>query len=200
MRAKVAKHPERNDRREPSAKRARRRTMRSGHAGRILRLRGGKQRRPSAQDACALRPKYARTRCRRSIYGFLLAVHAPGIHQLLAQAHAFQSVAARVIRADVAAHPFIDHPAADEDRHGRAEAPEVKFSMGLSNISFGLPIRKVVNRVFLTLALQAGLDAAIMDPLDDSLYSELLGAELVLGRDRFCRKYTTAFRAGRIVA
>jgi hypothetical protein len=36
--------------------------------------------------------------------------------------------------------------------------------------------------------------------LDDSLYSELLGAELVLGRDRFCRKYTTAFRANRIVA
>lgn len=82
----------------------------------------------------------------------------------------------------------------------RAEAPEVRFSIGLSNISFGLPVRKVVNRVFLTLALQAGLDAAIMDPLDDSLYSELLAAELVLGRDRFCRKYTGAFRNGRIVA
>lgn len=90
--------------------------------------------------------------------------------------------------------------ALDTMRTLRAEAPEVKFSIGLSNISFGLPIRKVVNRVFLTLALQAGLDAAIMDPLDDSLYSELLGAELVLGRDRFCRKYTGAFRAGRIVA
>jgi 5-methyltetrahydrofolate corrinoid/iron sulfur protein methyltransferase len=81
-----------------------------------------------------------------------------------------------------------------------AEAPEVRFSIGLSNISFGLPVRKVVNRVFLTLALAAGLDAAILDPLDDALYSELLGAELLLGRDRFCRKYTGAFRAGRIVA
>jgi 5-methyltetrahydrofolate--homocysteine methyltransferase len=90
--------------------------------------------------------------------------------------------------------------ALDTMRGLRAEAPEVKFSIGLSNISFGLPVRKVVNRVFLTLALAAGLDAAIMDPLDDSLYSELLGAELVLGRDRFCRKYTGAFRAGRIVA
>jgi len=80
-----------------------------------------------------------------------------------------------------------------------AEAPEVRFSIGLSNISFGLPVRKVVNRVFLTLALAAGLDAAILDPLDDSLYSELLGAELLLGRDRFCRKYTGAFRVGRIV-
>ncbi len=82
----------------------------------------------------------------------------------------------------------------------RAEAHDVKFSIGLSNISFGLPVRKVVNRVFLTLALAAGLDAAIMDPLDESLFSELLGAELVLGRDRFCRKYTSAFRAGRVVA
>lgn len=90
--------------------------------------------------------------------------------------------------------------ALDTMRAIRAEAPEVRFSIGLSNISFGLPIRKVVNRVFLTLALAAGLDAAIMDPLDDSLYSEMLGAELVLGRDRFCRKYTGAFRAGRIVA
>ncbi len=90
--------------------------------------------------------------------------------------------------------------ALDTMRALRAEAPAVKFSIGLSNISFGLPIRKVVNRVFLALALQAGLDAAIMDPLDDSLYSELLAAELVLGRDRFCRKYTTAFRANRIVA
>lgn len=90
--------------------------------------------------------------------------------------------------------------ALDTMRALRAEAPEIRFSIGLSNISFGLPMRKVINRVFLTLALAAGLDAAIMDPLDDSLYSELLGAELVLGRDRFCRKYTGAFRAGRIVA
>jgi 5-methyltetrahydrofolate--homocysteine methyltransferase len=89
--------------------------------------------------------------------------------------------------------------ALDTMRAIRAETPQVKFSIGLSNISFGLPARKVVNRVFLTLALAAGLDAAIMDPLDDSLYSEMLGAELLLGRDRFCRKYTGAFRAGRVV-
>jgi 5-methyltetrahydrofolate corrinoid/iron sulfur protein methyltransferase len=89
--------------------------------------------------------------------------------------------------------------ALDTLRALRAEAPDVKFSIGLSNISFGLPARRVVNRAFLTLALAAGLDAAIMDPLDDSLYSEMLGAELVLGRDRFCRKYTVAFRAGRVM-
>ena len=39
---------------------------------------------------------------------------------------------------------------------------------------------------------------AIMDPLDNGLYSELRAAELLLGRDRFCRTYTKAFKAGRI--
>lgn len=90
--------------------------------------------------------------------------------------------------------------ALDTMRALRAERPAVRFSIGLSNISFGLPVRGVVNRVFLTLALAAGLDAAILDPLDQALYSELVAAELVLGRDRFCRRYTTAFRAGRVVA
>ena len=80
----------------------------------------------------------------------------------------------------------------------REEFPEVKFGLGLSNVSFGLPARKVINRVFLTLTLAAGLDMAIMDPLDNGLYSELRAAELLLGRDRFCRTYTKAFKAGRI--
>jgi len=90
--------------------------------------------------------------------------------------------------------------ALDTMRALRAEFPAVRFSIGLSNISFGLPARSVINRVFLALALAAGLDAAILDPLDPALYSELLAAELLLGRDRFCRRYTGAFRAGRITA
>ncbi|MBN1322200.1 MAG: dihydropteroate synthase [Thermoleophilia bacterium] len=80
----------------------------------------------------------------------------------------------------------------------RDEFPSIKFGLGLSNVSFGLPARKVLNRVFLTLAVAAGLDMAILDPLDDGLYSELRAAELLLGRDRFCRTYTKAFRTGRI--
>ncbi len=82
----------------------------------------------------------------------------------------------------------------------RAEYPAIHYCVGLSNVSFGLPVRKVINRVFLTLAVAAGLDAAILDPLDDGLYSELMAVDLVLGRDRFCRKYLGAFRAGRITA
>jgi 5-methyltetrahydrofolate--homocysteine methyltransferase len=80
----------------------------------------------------------------------------------------------------------------------RAEFPAVHLSVGLSNISFGLPARSLINRAFLTLALAAGLDTVIMDPLDRGLRSALLAAELVLGRDRHCRNYTRAYRAGRI--
>jgi 5-methyltetrahydrofolate--homocysteine methyltransferase len=68
--------------------------------------------------------------------------------------------------------------------------------MGLSNISFGLPARSFINRAFLTLALQAGLDSAIIDPLDREMAAALVAAELVLGRDRHCLRYTRAFRAG----
>ncbi|HUL22056.1 MAG TPA: methyltetrahydrofolate cobalamin methyltransferase [Thermodesulfobacteriota bacterium] len=80
----------------------------------------------------------------------------------------------------------------------RSEFPKAHLCAGLSNISFGLPARHLVNRVFLTLALEAGLDAAILDPFDQELRGELLAAELVLGRDRHCLNYTRSYREGRI--
>jgi 5-methyltetrahydrofolate--homocysteine methyltransferase len=78
----------------------------------------------------------------------------------------------------------------------RATYPQIHFTAGLSNISFGLPARSHINRAFLTLALQAGLDSAILDPLDQELRATLLATELVLGRDRHCLNYTRAYRAG----
>jgi cobalamin-dependent methionine synthase I len=78
----------------------------------------------------------------------------------------------------------------------QAAYPAVHFTAGLSNISFGLPARSYVNRAFLTLALAAGLDSAILDPLDRELKAALLAAQLVLGRDRHCLNYTRAYRAG----
>lgn len=73
---------------------------------------------------------------------------------------------------------------------------QVHSTAGLSNISFGLPARSYINRAFLTLALQAGLDCAIIDPLDQELKATLLSAELVLGRDRHCLNYVRSYRAG----
>lgn len=76
--------------------------------------------------------------------------------------------------------------------------PEAHITSGLSNISFGLPSRALINRTFLTLALEAGLDSAIVDPTNQALRESLLLSELVLGRDPFCRRYTQAFRSGLI--
>ena len=74
--------------------------------------------------------------------------------------------------------------------------PEVHFTMGLSNISFGLPARKQINRGFLILAMQAGLDSAIMNPLDKELVAAILTTDLLLGRDRHCLNYVRASRKG----
>jgi cobalamin-dependent methionine synthase I len=79
-----------------------------------------------------------------------------------------------------------------------SDFPEVHVVSGLSNVSFGLPVRSLINRAFLTLALEAGLDTAILDPLDRELRKTLLAAEVVLGHDRYCLNYTGAYRAGRL--
>lgn len=74
--------------------------------------------------------------------------------------------------------------------------PEVHFTMGLSNISFGLPDRKQINRAFLTLAMQAGLDSAILNPLDKELRAAIVTTEMLLGKDRYCMNYLKASRSG----
>jgi 5-methyltetrahydrofolate--homocysteine methyltransferase len=93
-----------------------------------------------------------------------------------------------------------DQSAREPTRALRREYPDVRFSIGLSNISFGLPARTLVNQVFLAQLLAARQDAAIVDPMEQGLINMLYATELILGRGRFCRSYTTAFRAGRIVA
>ena len=67
---------------------------------------------------------------------------------------------------------------------------------GLSNVSYGLPIRPLINRTFLVLAMGAGLGAAIINPLDKKLMALLKAAEALLNRDAFCKQYLTAYRKG----
>jgi 5-methyltetrahydrofolate--homocysteine methyltransferase len=86
--------------------------------------------------------------------------------------------------------------ALDTMRAIREEFPEAHMTIGLSNISFGLPARSYINRVFLTLAMAAGLDSAIVDPLDQEMIAVMTAAELVLGQDKHCLNYIRASRAG----
>ncbi len=80
----------------------------------------------------------------------------------------------------------------------RRQYPLAHITGGLSNMSFGSPVRKYINQAFLVLALEAGMDSAIMDPCSPDMLPLLLAAEVVLGRDRFCNKYNRAFRAGKL--
>lgn len=75
--------------------------------------------------------------------------------------------------------------------------PEVKTVAGLSNISYGLPNRAMVNQAFMVTAICHGLDAAICDPTDDGLMRSITLGELVAGRDKYCRGYTRACRKGK---
>lgn len=78
------------------------------------------------------------------------------------------------------------------------EFPGVHTTCGLSNISFGLPGRKLINQAFLILAIGAGLDSAILDPLDKRIMSYVYAAELLKDKDPYCLNYIAAFREGRL--
>jgi 5-methyltetrahydrofolate--homocysteine methyltransferase len=86
--------------------------------------------------------------------------------------------------------------ACDTIRAVREKYPQIHFTMGLSNISFGLPARKQVNRGLLMLAMQVGLDSAILDPLDKELQAAIVTTELLLGKDKHCLNYLKASRKG----
>ena len=83
-------------------------------------------------------------------------------------------------------------------RKVREEFPEVHLTCGLSNISFGMPLRSLLNQAFLVLAIQAGMDSAILDPERRDLKGMMMAAETVLGKDRHCMNFNRAFRAGKI--
>ncbi|RLB36904.1 MAG: methyltetrahydrofolate cobalamin methyltransferase [Deltaproteobacteria bacterium] len=68
---------------------------------------------------------------------------------------------------------------------------------GLSNISYGLPARKLMNQVFMAMAIAKGLDGAIINPLDKAMMATIITAEALAGRDDFCMNYLKAYRAGR---
>jgi 5-methyltetrahydrofolate--homocysteine methyltransferase len=78
------------------------------------------------------------------------------------------------------------------------EFPGVHTTCGLTNVSHGLPARKLINRTFLVAAISRGLDSAILDPTDNLLYGALRSALAVNGRDEFCMGFITAFREGRL--
>ncbi len=87
----------------------------------------------------------------------------------------------------------------DAVRELRKMYPDVHIFGGHSNVSFGLPNRKLLNEVFVSLAIVAGCDAMMIDPVmngADGLTSFKFAAEALLGRDEYSMKYLKFIRGG----
>ena len=67
---------------------------------------------------------------------------------------------------------------------------DLPTTMGLSNISFGLPNRPLINSTFFAMCLAAGLDAPIMNPYDELMMNALKAAAALLGKDPNGLKYS----------
>jgi 5-methyltetrahydrofolate--homocysteine methyltransferase len=71
----------------------------------------------------------------------------------------------------------------------------VNMNLGASNVSFGLPDRKIINVAYLALAISRGLTTAITDPTVPEIQTTLLACDLLMGRDEFSGRWIKAFRA-----
>lgn len=88
----------------------------------------------------------------------------------------------------------------------RRYGQEIHITGGMSNVSFGIPGRKLLNEAFLRLAIEAGADSGIVDPvstdiegvmaLDLSTGPYALARDALLGIDANCRQFLRAYRAG----
>ncbi len=80
----------------------------------------------------------------------------------------------------------------------RKQYPSIHITAAVSNISFNLPVRKLINLGFTVLAMKAGLDSAILDPTNRDLLGVIYATEALLGNDEFCMEYIGAYRDGLI--
>jgi len=76
--------------------------------------------------------------------------------------------------------------------------PQIKTVVCLSAVSFGLPERRLINRTFLPLLIEARVDAIFLDPLDETLIATLKAANTLLDKDESCLDYISAYRKGKL--
>lgn len=86
--------------------------------------------------------------------------------------------------------------------------PEIHITGGLSNVSFGLPQRRLVNESFIHLAMEHGADSGIIDPvstriarvfeLDTGSEPVKIATAMLMGEDEYCTNFLKAYRAGKL--
>lgn len=74
--------------------------------------------------------------------------------------------------------------------------PGIHITCGLSNVSFGLPKRQILNQAFAVALAAYGLDTFFIDPLDNRMMSLLRAIQALTGRDEYCSDYIDAYREG----
>ena len=87
---------------------------------------------------------------------------------------------------------------------------EIHITGGMSNVSFGIPGRRIVNDTFVILAVAAGADGGIIDPalsspreifaMDRESLGYRLAEDMLLGKDEHCKKYIRVWRKGEMKA
>ena len=82
----------------------------------------------------------------------------------------------------------------------RRQFPEVHVGGGLSNVSYGLPQRRLINLAMLAVATCQGMDAVIIDPCTPGVVPMMLAAEVISGADEWCANYVAAHREGKLKA
>jgi len=101
---------------------------------------------------------------------------------------------------------YLDAVRGMRDRFGE----EIRVTGGLSNVSFGLPMRRLINETFISLAMEAGIDSGIINPienridrvrfLDTSSERVKIAKDMLLGNDEFCMQYISSYREGILAA
>lgn len=76
----------------------------------------------------------------------------------------------------------------------------LNLSLGASNVSFGLPERKIINIAYLALGVARGLTAAIADPTVPETRTMLLACDLLMGNDEYAMRWIKAYRANAAAA
>lgn len=81
----------------------------------------------------------------------------------------------------------------------RSNFPRSHTICGVSNVSMGLPGRKLINRTFLTMAIFAGLDTLLIDVRDRALLSSIYASKILANQDPYCLEYLKAYREKNIL-
>ena len=79
----------------------------------------------------------------------------------------------------------------------KKKQPSIHVTGAVSNISFNLPVRKLLNQAFLVLAMNAGMDSGVMDPTNRDMMGMMYATEAMLGMDEYCLEYISAYREGK---